>query len=308
MNNELVSIVIPSYNHEKFINDSIDGILNQTYENIELIVADDQSVDSTFEVLMSRKQDLYNKCKNVVIYKNESNLGISKSLNRAISKSAGKYIKVIASDDILCKDGIEKLVNYRYKINETCFIHTSEYFISVNDDYDSITKNTNSINKSAHCKYVDNCYQNLLKHGCFILAPTTFYDKEIFVKLGGYDEKICVEDFPFYIKVSKHYPIYFLDEETVFYRLVNTNKKSDNRINQLIDCYSYVLDNYSDDMDKLSRNKYIFRSIEMYNQAIDKSISKQKIVHIKTKYKFNDINYLFYNFYYNFIAQAKSSI
>lgn len=304
MNSELVSIIIPSYNHEKYINDSVDGILNQTYENIELIVADDQSSDSTFDVLMSRKQDLYNKCKNVVIYKNESNLGISKSLNKAISKSAGKYIKVIASDDILCKDGIEKLVNYRDKINETCFIHTSEYFISVSDDYESITKKTDSTNKSAHCKYVDNCYQNLLKHGCFILSPTTFYDKEIFVKLGGYDENICIEDFPFYIKVSKHYPIYYLDEETVFYRLVNTSKKSDKRINQLIDCYKYVLDNYGDDMDKMSRNKYIFRSTEMYNQATDKNISKQKITNMKTKYKFRFIDYLFFYLYYNCIHKV----
>lgn len=304
MNKDLVSVIVPSYNHEKYINDSIDGILNQTYNNLELIVVDDKSIDNTYDILISRKQDLCNKCNRVEILKNDDNLGISRTLNKAISKSKGEYIKVIASDDILCKHCIEDLVKYRKNINEPCLIHSSEYLISTKDNYYTVSNNCNIFNKTKTFNLNNkDYYYNLLNHGCIILSPTTFYDKEIFIKLGGYNENICVEDYPFFIKVAQHFPIYYLDEPTVYYRLVNTNKKSDQRIKSLIECYNYILDNYFNDIQFINRKKLVYRSLELYKQAMNKNDIKEMINNMKHKYDFNTLNYLLFSFYYNIIKR-----
>ena len=304
MKKDLVSIIIPSYNHERFINDSIDGILNQTYDNIEIIYADDNSTDNTYNMIMSRKNELVEKCKNVIIYKNANNIGISKTLNKAIEKSNGKYIKVIASDDILCSDCIERLVAFREKVNEVCFIHSSEFFITINDNYDSLKNMTNNLKKSfPYKKQIDNYYLTLLNHGCIILSPTTFYDKEIFVKLGGYNENICIEDYPFFINVSEKFPIYFLDEATVYYRLVNTSTKSDNRINALIECYDYILKKYNSDIKPINQKKLVFRSMELYKQSQNKTNSKFIIDCMKKDYSFNIFYYILFSIYYQFISR-----
>ena len=82
----LVSIVIPAYNHENFIEESIASSLNQTYKNIELIVVDDSSSDRTYEraVALTRKLDGQSPSRHKIV-RNEKNLGVCKTLNRGLS-------------------------------------------------------------------------------------------------------------------------------------------------------------------------------------------------------------------------------
>ena len=105
----LVSIIMPAYNAEKWIAESIDSILNQTYENIELLIWNDGSTDGTWRIILSYAQ----KHKNIVpFYPHKENVGITHALNVMISNSKGKYIARMDADDIAMPDRIERQVEY----------------------------------------------------------------------------------------------------------------------------------------------------------------------------------------------------
>lgn len=90
----LVSVIMPVYNSAKYLNEAIDSILNQTYENIELIVIDDGSSDNSVDLIKK-----YNSSK-IRFFQNEKNIGVSATRNKAIDLSNGKYIALMDSDDI----------------------------------------------------------------------------------------------------------------------------------------------------------------------------------------------------------------
>jgi len=111
MNNEnLVSILMPTYNVEKFILSTIDSILKQTYENWELVIVDDKSTDKTDEILLDYK----NKDNRIRFFRNELNLGFTKNVNKAFNLACGKYCVKFDADDLMRDDFLEKLLNGFY--------------------------------------------------------------------------------------------------------------------------------------------------------------------------------------------------
>lgn len=103
---KLVSILMPAYNVEKYISNSIESILSQTYCNFELIIVDDNSIDSTVE-LVKKYTD-----KRIKLIKNTQNIGVTANRNFLLNLAKGDYIAFFDSDDIASKDRIEKQVNY----------------------------------------------------------------------------------------------------------------------------------------------------------------------------------------------------
>ena len=104
--NELITVIVPCYNIEKYIEKCIESIENQTYKNIEIIAVDDCSTDNTIEVL-KKLQEKYN---NLFIYENKENRGAAYSRNYAISKANGEYIGFIDSDDYVVENYYEALI------------------------------------------------------------------------------------------------------------------------------------------------------------------------------------------------------
>ena len=91
--NPLVSVLIPTYNSELYIKDTLESILNQTYKNLEIIIIDDASTDSTLKIVKKYKD------KRIKIYINNKNLGIAKNMNKGIRLSNGKYLAIMDADD-----------------------------------------------------------------------------------------------------------------------------------------------------------------------------------------------------------------
>ena len=108
INNPLVSVIIPAYNHERFVEQTIRSIIEQTYKNIELIVIDDGSKDSTFSILKSMEERCQKRFANVH-FETQSNQGTCITLNRLIAQAQGKYIYIIASDDVAKPQAIQSL-------------------------------------------------------------------------------------------------------------------------------------------------------------------------------------------------------
>ena len=103
--NNLVSIIMPSYNTAKFISDSINSVLSQTYSNWELIIVDDCSSDNTDEIVSPFLSD-----KRIKYLKNEKNSGAAVSRNYALREAKGKWIAFLDSDDLWEKDKLQKQI------------------------------------------------------------------------------------------------------------------------------------------------------------------------------------------------------
>lgn len=114
MKDELISIVIPCYNASEFLDDCLKSILNQTYENIELIIVNDGSTDNSEEIIDSYKKK-FDKKKINLIKINQENQGQAVACEEALKHVSGKYLYWQDTDDVLEKDGLEKLHNYLVK-------------------------------------------------------------------------------------------------------------------------------------------------------------------------------------------------
>ena len=158
-NEKLVSIICPCYNHEEFVVDLLDSLLEQTYNNIELFITDDHSADNSFEIIKNYEGRLKERFANVVIELNENNLGVVKTTNNMIKKSKGDYVKIIASDDFLDKNYIRKCVDFLELNTQYNFMFTDFYFVSRGSTY----KNIKFIEKSNLAFYKDKNYYNELK-------------------------------------------------------------------------------------------------------------------------------------------------
>ena len=105
----LVSVIIPAYNHEQFVQETILSIIAQTYKNIELIVIDDGSKDNTWNKINELKSDCEQRFTRVH-FETQENRGTCNTLNKLISLTKGDYVYFIASDDLAKPQAIEKQI------------------------------------------------------------------------------------------------------------------------------------------------------------------------------------------------------
>lgn len=104
----LVSVVMPVYNGEKFLKESIESILNQTYKNFEFIIVNDASTDNSEKIIKYYEK----KDKRIKYFKNKKNLGQSESVKKGINFSKGKYFFKLDNDDIADKSRLKKIVDF----------------------------------------------------------------------------------------------------------------------------------------------------------------------------------------------------
>ena len=110
-----VSIIIPTYNGEKYIKESIESVLNQTYNDWELIIVNDSSTDNTLSILKDYEQ----KDGRIKVITNKTNLKLPASLNVGFSYASGEYYTWTSDDNMYKSDAIEKMVNY-LDSNQSC--------------------------------------------------------------------------------------------------------------------------------------------------------------------------------------------
>jgi glycosyltransferase involved in cell wall biosynthesis len=105
--NDLVSVIIPAYNSEKYIEKCLDSVINQTYKNIEIIIVNDCSPDNVEEIITKYKQ----KDSRIIYLKNKVNMGVGPTRNKGIDNAKGKYLYFLDSDDYILPNCIEELYN-----------------------------------------------------------------------------------------------------------------------------------------------------------------------------------------------------
>lgn len=124
----MVSVVIPTYNQEGFIGDTIDSVLNQSYPNVEIIITDDGSADNTANIIKSYATKYYPK---IIPLLNIENVGIAENLNRALAHVRGEYIAWLGGDDLMLPQKLERQVEVLKKRRDAAgCCHDAEVFAS----------------------------------------------------------------------------------------------------------------------------------------------------------------------------------
>ena len=195
----LISVIMPVYNSEKYIADSILSILNQTFSDFELIIIDDCSTDNTWEIIQSFSDN------RIITVRNKENIGNYPSRNIGIKKAAGNYIAVMDGDDIALPDRLRKQYNYLEKNSGTLALGTQFNFMGL----DYIKKNP--------IVYEEICAE-LLNDNCF-LHPSLLIRSEVMRQLNGYDEKyIYSSDYDLICRMSILGKIENLPDTCMLYR------------------------------------------------------------------------------------------
>lgn len=125
----LVSVIIACYNCEKYVKSAILSITTQTYKNLEILITDDSSTDNTYRILC----ELAKSDNRIVVFKNETNLKLPKTLNDMIARSNGKYIARMDADDISLPERIEKQVAWMESHPDYAICGTNAWYIAENE-------------------------------------------------------------------------------------------------------------------------------------------------------------------------------
>ena len=196
----LVSIVMPSYNTEKYICETIDSVLNQTYPYWELIIVDDCSTDNTDEVVKAYLED-----KRIRYLKNHVNSGAAVSRNYALREAKGKWIAFLDSDDLWEPEKLTKQISF---MNDNNYHFSYTNYIEINEES---RPNGKSVTGP---KYIT-------KHGmynyCWMGCLTVMYDAEAVGLIQIKDIKKN-NDYAMWLKVCKKTDCYLLNENLAKYR------------------------------------------------------------------------------------------
>jgi len=216
----LVSIVILSYNSEKYIIDLLESCKKQNYRDIELIISDDASSDHTVDIV-EKWIAQHGHCFTATTFnKNEINVGVTENLNRAIALANGEWIKPIGADDILADNCIEMMMEVVAKNNQISWYQGQMHLVSENGT--SCGEKTNAALEMERVSMlnVSEQYRYFL-HQDIKLTPTLFYKKDLFYTVGGGDRRFRnIEDWPIKLHFLRAgYAVGYFPFPIVFYRL-----------------------------------------------------------------------------------------
>lgn len=231
-NQPLVSIVIPCYNHENFVQDCIQSVIEQTYENIELIIIDDGSKDNS----VLKIQEMLEKCQNrfkQFEFRYRPNKGLSETLNESLEWCQGKYYSVLASDDQMFDNKTALQVAYLEK-NKDCVGCFGGYQLI--DENNIVTAYSKKDEKSYS-------FNEIFLHKHDLPAPTQMLLLNKLKEIGGYRKGIIIEDWYMWLKLAKIGKLHYISEYLAFYRNHSDNMSKKIEImhlgrNQVLDMYS----------------------------------------------------------------------
>ncbi|MEM9679403.1 MAG: glycosyltransferase family 2 protein, partial [Bacteroidota bacterium] len=226
-NHPLVSVLMTTYNREKYLPDAIESVINSTYQHWELIIVDDVSSDRTVEI--ARKYEL--KEERIRVYENEQNLGDYPNRNKAASYAHGKYLKYVDADDLIYPYGLEQLIFYMEKFPEAAF-----GLCSLEQDEKMIFPFL------LEPQGIYNYHYKI--SSLFHKAPlSSIIKKEVFDKVGGFSGKQHLGDFEMWMMLSKSYHLVLMPHGIVWYRAHDDQQMNDNRTDPHVYFKYLILEN-----------------------------------------------------------------
>ncbi len=208
----VVSVIMPSYNHEKFIGEAIESVLGQTFKDLEFIIIDDESKDKSQQIIMefARKD---NRIKEIF---HRKNLGIAKTINEGIKNSTGKYIALIASDDMWVNEKLEKQLKILER-DENLVVWCNSAIIDSNSNLTGEITSEKYKNATPHGYVFEEIINSWLSGSGIIMKRENIQDMR-------YSENLkYLNDTQFYADLAYRYQFYYMEETLSKYRLHGDN-------------------------------------------------------------------------------------
>lgn len=198
-----ISVNICCYNSEKFITETLKSVLDQTFDNFEVIIVDDGSKDRTGEIIKKFDDPR-------IKYFYQQNRGLSASRNRAIELSSGEYIAFLDHDDIWLPDKLKKQLALFDKHPALGLVYSDCYVYNVNN---KIKLKHSDLTKLFRGNVIDELFV-----GDFIPLLTATIPRRVVDSIGVFDRKYRIaEDYDYFIRVAKEYMIDYVPEPLAIY-------------------------------------------------------------------------------------------
>ncbi|MEW6608546.1 MAG: glycosyltransferase [bacterium] len=198
-----ISIIIPTYNAENFLPQAINSVVEQTYQDIEIIVVDDGSTDNTKRIIEPFMDKIY------YIYKD--NGGPASARNVGIKSSKGEYIAFLDADDIWLPQKLELQINLFQQCQEIDWIHTNLVLIDESGNVIGIRKLTEILSGSIF---------KILFMENWVLTSSVMMKRECLKIIGNFDETLSVnQDYDLWLRLSHYYKCGYLEQPLVKYRI-----------------------------------------------------------------------------------------
>ena len=282
--NPLVSIIMPAYNVEKYIEASIKSVINQTYENWELIIIDDGSTDSTANIVKTIQKN-----NNKIKYHFQQNGKQARARNNGISKAAGDILAFLDADDLWLPQKLEYSLSL-FDLNKYDLLFTESYFSS--DDYiDLELVNYQKLGVLFGDYHGNEALQKFIEQNRIPIL-TVLVKKDKVVSVGGFDES-CVpaEDYDLWIRLLINGSSFIaIDKVLSIYRLQNNSSTAIDRlatqavISSLIKNFTYT------QINELQSKKYVIRWIKRWIDLYFNSLeNKQDLLTYLNHFKLNNL-------------------
>jgi glycosyltransferase involved in cell wall biosynthesis len=257
MNRPLVSVVMPVYNAEKYLQLTLDSVIGQDYPNLEIVIVNDGSTDNSKNIILEYKEP------RIRYFENPKNCGIVKTRNRGLEEARGKYIAVMDSDDIALPDRIKIQVEFLEK--NPSYGMCGTWFQTIDGD-------GNLLKKARFPANDKDARSNLIVHNCFCHSTVMMRSKlaKEFMYDIGYD---VVEDYQLWYKISRVAKIINLPHFTTYYR-VHGNNISTTRNNHMFKLVDIINSNMLDDLNI----KYSPEELKIHSNSLisNKSFFEEK--------------------------------
>ncbi|MBR4983270.1 MAG: glycosyltransferase [Lachnospiraceae bacterium] len=242
-----ISVVLTSYNSERFIEKSIDSILNQTYTNYELIIVDDCSTDLSWEKICKYKE----KYPHIITVRHEYNWGSGIVADAVENYAVGEYIAINHCDDVWEKEKLQKQVEFIEKNPEYVAVFTNAVAIDeygkIYDSKEGFYHNRFNVSNRTRHEWLNHFFYqgNCLCHPSVLIRKDVYSENNFFHK-----ELRQIPDFVKWIQLCKKYEIYVLPEPLMKFRVRLGNKNSsglrvDTQIRSTVELY-LMLDEYKE--------------------------------------------------------------
>ncbi len=214
-----VSVIIPAYNHERFIGPAIDSVLQQTWEDLELIVIDDGSTDKTSEVVQSYRDRRLS-------YYYQDNQDAFNTINRGLGMAKGDYIAILNSDDIYTTDRLEKMVAAQQKDGAACLFSDVIPISDEGEEFSDPEFGWNIWHRKNRDWFFEckDLYTAFLKGNFMVTTSNLFMTAEAVCKVGKFCSLRYLHDYDFMFRMMLAYPgrVQYLDSEKLLYYRIHS--------------------------------------------------------------------------------------
>ena len=203
-----VSVICTSYNHEAYVEQALQSVVDQQYPNVELIVIDNGSQDGSAERIAA----FVRQHPAVRFIKNPANLGLNRAFNQGLALAGGRYVIDLAADDVLLPDRIARQTDlFEQLAGPYAVVFSNAAYI---DEQGHQTAMHYPVDASGHARVKapsGDVFKPILE-SYFICTPTMMMRRDVLNELGGYDETLSFEDFDFWVRSARLYHYAYLDE------------------------------------------------------------------------------------------------